>query len=129
MGATGDPVFRVVRLDSPDGGGKRLWQGRWAGDRWEKGLDGVEPVLYRLPEVVASVRAGDSVHVVEGEKCADALHDLGFVATTNPGGAGKWRPRFSENVLANTSCVVWADCDQPGRAHANEVAQGLARVG
>ncbi|MCY4088274.1 MAG: hypothetical protein OXG37_15655 [Actinomycetia bacterium] len=87
----------------------------------------MEPVLYRLPEVIAAVKAGGTVHVVEGEKCADALSELGFVATTNPGGAGKWRPEFSENVLAGTTRVVWADCDLAGRSHAHQIAQSLAR--
>ncbi|MCY4088185.1 MAG: AAA family ATPase [Actinomycetia bacterium] len=125
--ASGRPVFRVVRLDTPDG--KRVWQEHPTGSGWEKGLGGAKPILYRLPQVVSVVQAGRAVHVVEGEKCADALNDLGLVATTNPGGAGKWQEEFSENMLANTDCVVWADCDKPGRGHANQVAQSLARVG
>ena len=90
---------------------------------------GVELVLYRLSEVIAAVKADGVVHIVEGEKCADALCELGLVATTNPGGAGRWRPEFSEDVLAGATCVVWADCDPPGRSHANQVAQSLARLG
>ena len=49
-------------------------------------MQGVERVLYRLPEVLA---AGE-VWVVEGEKDADSLAALGIVATCNAGGAGKW---------------------------------------
>ena len=51
------------------------------------------------------------------------------MATTNPGGAGKWRCEFAEDFLAGATRVVWADCDRLGRSHADEVAQELARVG
>ncbi|BCV20950.1 hypothetical protein hamaS1_10190 [Moorella sp. Hama-1] len=31
---------------------------------------------------------------MEGERDADNLAALGLTATTNPGGAGKWRPEY-----------------------------------
>ncbi|MCY4086968.1 MAG: hypothetical protein OXG37_08835 [Actinomycetia bacterium] len=117
--ASGEPVFRVIRLDFPAPGGKgekKVWQERWDRGSWKRGLGGVEPVLYRLPEVVEAVEAGDTIHIVEGEKCADALNELGFVATTNPMGAGSWKTQFSEDVLAGAACLVWADCGKPAEA-------------
>ena len=34
--------------------------------------------------------------VCEGERDADTAARYGFVATTNPGGAGKWRPELTQ---------------------------------
>ena len=76
-------------------------------------LEGVRRVLYRLPEVLAA----EEVMLVEGEKDADRLRALGFVATTNPQGAGKWRPEYAE-TLAGKRVVILPDNDEAGRKHA-----------
>ena len=57
-------------------------------------LLGVERVPYRLPELL-NAAPDTTVFVCEGEKDCDALHALGLIATTNPGGAGKWLPSMS----------------------------------
>ncbi len=64
------------------------------GGGWAWNLDGIERVLYRLPETAAAMAAGEPVFLVEGEKDADRLAALGLAATTNPGGAGKWRATY-----------------------------------
>jgi putative DNA primase/helicase len=79
----------------PDGLGGWLWN-----------LDGVRRVLYRLPEVLKA----QLVCVTEGEKDADNLCDLGFTATTNPGGAGKWRDEYGE-TLRGKDVVIFSDVD------------------
>ena len=94
------------------------------GGAWVYSLDGVRRVLYRLPEVQAAVAAGRIIHLVEGEKDADALHALGLCATCNPMGAGKWDDTFSE-VLAGAAVVILPDNDAPGRRHADQVARSL----
>jgi putative DNA primase/helicase len=53
---------------------------------------GVEPLPYRLPELIKN--RDSTVFVCEGEKDADNVVDLGLVATCNHGGAGKWRPEI-----------------------------------
>src|SRR5262249_44233575 len=53
-------------------------------------LAGVRRVLYRLPDLLRSATE-QPIFICEGEKDADALALLGLVATTNSGGAGKWR--------------------------------------
>jgi hypothetical protein len=103
------------RFRRPDGAGDWLWK-----------LDGVRQVLYRLPELLAAP-VDVPVFVVEGEKDADALIQLGFVATTNPDGAGKWRPEYTETLRARHVVIV-PDNDEPGRAHANTVRRALAGV-
>jgi len=115
-----NPLYRVVRK-----AGKKFFQQRWTGRGWENGLDGTRRVLYRLPALLEA-DAEDPVFIVEGEKDADNLSELGLVATTNPGGAGKWNVvREADGALAGRDCVIIPDNDEPGRQHARDVAHHL----
>ena len=63
------------------------------GDGWLYHLDGVNPVLYNLPDVIKK----DVIYIVEGEKDADNVKkELGLTATTPPFGAGKWDDSFNK---------------------------------
>lgn len=112
-------LYQVERLE-PKGFRQRRPNG--AGG-WIYRLDGVQRVLYRLPELLAADRTAP-VFVVEGEKDTDALVALGLIATTNPGGAGKWLPEYSE-ILRGRHVVIIPDADEPGRRHADQVARSL----
>jgi hypothetical protein len=123
--AGGELLFQVVRFDPkdfrqrrPDPNGKEGWA-------WN--LEGVPRVLYRLPEVLQAVAEGRPVYVVEGEKDADNLCRLGVTATTNAGGAGKWKNVYSE-TLRGASVVILPDNDAAGRNHALQVARSLYGV-
>jgi putative DNA primase/helicase len=123
--ANGTLLFQSCRLRDSATGKKSFRQRRPNGSGgWEYSLGDVEPVLYRLPEVLTAVESGRTVFVVEGEKDADALVELGYTATTNPMGAGKWRESMS-TVLANADVVILPDNDEPGRSHAEQVAASL----
>ena len=119
---TGQLLFQVVRL-SPKGFRQRHPDG---GTGWLWNLQGVRRVLYRLPELVAAP-AEQPVFVCEGEKDADALGRLGLVATTCPGGAGKWRDDYSAS-LRGKQVAILPDNDEPGRKHAEQVAASLQGV-
>ncbi|NLH99892.1 MAG: AAA family ATPase, partial [Chthonomonadales bacterium] len=113
-------LYEVVRMDPkafrqrrPDGHGGHVWD-----------MKGVRRVLYRLPAVLDAVRHRKPVWIVEGEKDADALATIGLCATTNSGGAGKWLPDAAE-TLRQAHVVVMPDNDDPGRAHADIVANAL----
>lgn len=93
---------------------------------WEKGVEGVRRVLYRLPELLAS-DASVPVFVCEGEKDVDALTERGLVATTNPFGAEKWRDEYNEH-LRGRNVVILPDNDEPGRNHAEKVSKSLRGV-
>src|SRR5438105_298728 len=97
----------------PDGAGGWTWK-----------LDGVRRVLYHLPEVVQAARTGGIVFVVEGEKDVERLRALKIVATTNAGGAGKWRPEYAA-ALRSAHVYIVPDHDKPGRDHADQVARSL----
>ena len=95
----GDLLFQVVRFDPkdfrqrrPDGKGGWIWN-----------LKGVQRVLYRLPEISKAVRAGRTIYIVEGEKDVESLEKLGFAATCNPMGAGKWIDEYS-------GYTPWGEC-------------------
>lgn len=93
------------------------------GTAGERILPECRRVLYRLPELLAS-RPSDPVILVEGEKDAEALRKLGFTATCNPQGAGKWLPSFNA-MLANRKVMVIPDNDPAGRDHAVTVVGNL----
>jgi putative DNA primase/helicase len=97
---------------------------------WRWNLDGVQRVLYRLPEVVKAP-SNAAIFLTEGETDADALVAAGEIATTTDAGAltgsGRkaWLPEWSE-ALQGREVLVTADRDAPGRAHARHVAASLA---
>lgn len=93
---------------------------------WTYKLNGARRVPYRLPELLAAPPS-ETVFIVEGEKDADRLTSLGLVATTNAGGAGKWRDEFGE-ALRGRRVVIIPDNDEPGREHAARVARSLRGV-
>ncbi|MDQ6632482.1 MAG: hypothetical protein M3Y82_12140, partial [Verrucomicrobiota bacterium] len=98
-----------------------------APDGWRWTTKDVRRVLYRLPEIIRDVQRGLPIVICEGEKDADALAKLGFSATCNLGGAGKWRTEYSE-TLRGAQVFIIADKDEPGRAHAQAVALSLHGV-
>jgi len=86
-------------------------------------MQNVRRVAYRLPEILAADPA-EIVFVCEGEKDADRLTAAGLVATTNPGGAGKFGAEHAA-PLQGRRVVVLQDNDEAG---ANHVAAVLAAV-
>jgi uncharacterized protein (DUF927 family)/5S rRNA maturation endonuclease (ribonuclease M5) len=119
----GELLFEVVRLKDPKDFRQRKPDGRGG---WAWSVRGVRAVLYRLPELLR--RRSDVAFIVEGEKDVHALESLGLLATTNPGGAGKWRAEYSE-ALRGRRCAVLPDNDGPGRKHAAAVAESLLVAG
>lgn len=104
---------KAFRQRRPDGRGGWTWR-----------IKGVRQVLYRLPEVLAAVREGQTIYVVEGEKDVHAVEGAGAVGTCNSGGAGKWRDEFAD-TLTGAHVVIVADSDAPGLAHARQVRDSL----
>lgn len=112
-------TFQVVRRKGksfvqrrPDGNGGWIWN-----------MDGVQRVLYRLPELLAA-DSDKPIYIAEGEKDVDALRALGVEATCNPGGAGKWHyvADCARTALAGRHVVIIPDKDGKGRGHASQVA-------
>lgn len=65
--------------------------------QFQKGDGGKPHYLYQLTALKADLieRPNDPVIIVEGEGCVDRVREAGGIATTNPNGAGKWKPEYS----------------------------------
>lgn len=126
----GGAVLMKVKRFEPGFDGKTKSFAQYGADG-SKGSKGIRRVLYRLPEVLAEVRAGGTVFVVEGEKDADNLHNAtGATATCNLSGVGGgWREDYTSSLRGAVEVVVIADRDEPGRKHASAIAASLERAG
>jgi len=112
----GEILFQVLRYD-PKEFSQRRPDGKGG---WICNLNGVR----RVPYLLHGIKSTDHVVVPEGEKDVQAAWLLGFPATCNPGGAGKWRDEFSEYLRWKDVTII-ADADEPGRKHAQQVATSL----
>jgi len=127
----GNVSFEVVRFEVTDRAhpayGEKTFIQRVPGEGWGRKKHGVEPLLYRLPDVIDAAVDGRGVFVVEGEKDVHTLEDWGFVATCNPQGAGAWKPAYTE-ALRGAVVYIIPDNDDEGRKHARRVARDLHDV-
>lgn len=122
--ADGSLVYQVVRKipknfvqRRPDGAGGWIWK-----------MGGITRVPYRLPDILKAPQSA-RLFVCEGEKDCDSLRRHGILATTNPGGAGKWLTSMSQYLLGR-DVIILPDNDEVGENHALEVAaklHGIAR--
>ena len=120
---SGKLLYQVVRREPkhftqrrPNGNGGWIWS-----------LGGTRRVLYRLPQLRPAIERAETIYIVEGEKDADALGEFGLTATTNAGGANKWRVEYAE-ALRGADVVIIGDNDQAGRDHVTQVASSLSGV-
>jgi hypothetical protein len=116
----GTPYLRVKRTSD-----KKFYQQHLNGTGWENGAPKGPKIPYRLPELLAAEH--DTVIICEGEKDADNLVKLGFTATTNAGGAGKWTPELSQ-WFKGRDIFILPDNDDPGEKHGKQVAEALAGI-
>lgn len=116
---SGQLLYQVVRYKPKDFRQRRS-DGK---DGWIWNLDGVNPVLYRLPELIKTPTQ-DFVIICEGEKDCDRLCEYGFTATTCPMGAGKWSGEFNK-YFAGHLVAILPDNDDAGKRHAEQVANSL----
>jgi hypothetical protein len=129
----GKLLYQVVRYDPkdfrqrrPDGKGGWLWHldcQRSESCKCEPKLVPVRHVLYRLAKVLKA----DELLAVAGEKDAETAERLGFVATTNSGGEGKWRPEYAE-CLRGKRVTIICDADPTGVAHGHDLARSVVAV-
>jgi putative DNA primase/helicase len=94
---------------------------------WIYNVDGIPPLLYRLPEVIAAVANEQPILMVEGERKVDRLWSLNVPATCNAGGAEKSETGHAE-PLTCAHVIILPDNDTPGQRHVEVVARSLADV-
>ena len=82
-----------------------------------------ERVLYNLHNVINN--DGDYIILCEGEKCADAFIDCGYIGTTFPFGCGSWSEQYLDS-LKGKSVILAPDADEAGEKWLKEVSDALA---
>lgn len=119
----GELQYQAVRFSPKDFRQRRPS----VGGGWTWKLDGVARIPYRLNELVGHT----AVYIVEGEKDCDTLWSQGLPATTNSGGAGKWRDAETQAIknVGVKRVIVLPDNDGPGRKHADDVARHMKSNG
>jgi len=116
----GNLLFQVVRMEPKDFRQRRPGNN---GKPWIWDLKGIKPVLYNLPKLTLI----NEIIICEGEKDADNLTELGFIATTCPMGAKKWKPEYNE-ALKGKDIVLMPDNDLEGKEHMAQVGASLVGI-
>jgi hypothetical protein len=115
----GNTLYEAVRYEGLDEQGRK--DKRFAGRRptdkgWSYDLRDVPRVPYRLPDIRRACEERRTLLVVEGEKKAERLRELGFTATTNYGGAAyAWPASWARHFAGLRAALILADSDEPGR--------------
>lgn len=118
----GKPILRVFRTVD-----KSFPVIHRDGKEWFWGDGEYTNILYKLPQVEQAIIQGKPIYLVEGEKDVDTLCTMGYVATTNKGGAGKWSDELTK-IFDGAVVYIVPDVDEPGRKHARSVARALDGV-
>jgi hypothetical protein len=93
-----------------------------------KGLGDLEPVLYKLPDLLRAVKEGEPIAHTEGCKDATSARERLGVAATTSGSCTSWKSEFAENYRGTKEVWVIPDNDEEGAAYAAKVAQDLLGV-
>jgi putative DNA primase/helicase len=115
----GDLVHNIVRFEPKDFRPRRS-DGKWT-------LEGVTRVPYRLPQILAGIKEGLYILLLEGEKDCDNAEKLGLEATTFSGGAGKWREEYSK-WFQDAKVICIPDNDSAGRKGMHLIASEIVKV-
>ncbi|MBP2316525.1 AAA family ATPase [Azospirillum soli] len=123
----GAEICRVYRFEpvDPDTGEKKKTYRQWytRGRKWSAPPD--PRPLYRQPELSNTTE----VMLVEGEKCADLLWELGIPSTSALGGAKAPVDRTDWSPLAGKHVTIWPDKDKVGWDYAEKAAQAVIAAG
>jgi len=119
--AHGQLMAVVYRYDPP---GRRKEFRPWDARRRKLAPPDPRP-LYNQPAMLAA----DSIVLVEGEKCAQALIGIGIVATTAMHGANAPVDKTDWSPLAGKSVLIWPDRDKPGWEYASNASQAVLAAG
>lgn len=127
--AEGVLLFQTVRMEHDDGSKDFVGRRPNGEGGWLWSLKGVQRVLYRLPELVASAAdKAQPVFVPEGEKKVDAVREWGLTATCNAFGSQKKWTKENAACLNGRHVVILPDNDEPGLQHALDVAEILRGI-
>ena len=115
----GEHAFDVIRYE-PKGFRQQRPDGKWT-------LEGAARVPYRLPQMLAGIKEGRNIILLEGEKDCGNAEKIGLVATTFCGGAGKWREEYSK-WFQEAKVICLPDNDDEGRKGMHHIASEISKV-
>ena len=121
LDANGQLIAVVYRYDPP---GQRKEFRPWDARRRKMAPPDPRP-LYNQPGMASA----DRVVLVEGEKCAQTLIDIGICATTAMHGANAPIDKTDWSSLAGKAVLIWPDKDKPGWEYADRAAQAILMAG
>ena len=124
--ADGKPLYikqrlwpKAFRQYVPRPGGGKEWS-----------LNGVQRVLFHLPQLIEAKACGEVIYLVEGEEDVLALERAGVAATTwtegawRPGQKSKWRAEYSRTLIG-VDVIIVRDRDNAGRHTVKDIAADL----
>ena len=115
-------LFQTVRFKP-----KSFAQRVRAGANWVWKLGNTRRVLFRSPEVKRAIAESSWLFLLEGEEDVLTVEKYGFVGTTCPMGANKWRAEYTRS-LAGAKLIISPDNDAIGLEHSQKVAQEVYEV-
>ena len=126
----GNIVYRTRRLEKT-GEKKRFVAERLECGRWVNGLGDLSRVPYRFTEIRSALSKAaltdapfPPVYLVEGERKADKLAAMGFLATAIAFGAKGWKDAYGD-ALSDAPVIILPDNDEPGRKFAEIAKTGI----
>jgi hypothetical protein len=130
--SAGNLLYKITRRDRITNGIKQKYfvSESYSNGRWVNGLKNTKRVLYNLPQMLKAINAGDTLYFVEGEKCADALINLGFAAVTVAGGVNGWSKYAKDFIpyFKDTDTVIIPDNDEPGKSLGKRVCNDIGKI-
>jgi putative DNA primase/helicase len=121
LDADGHLIAVVYRYDPP--GQKKQFR-PWDAKRRKMAPPDPRPLFNQ-----AGIKDAAQVVLVEGEKCAQALIDVGVVATTAMHGANAPIEKTDWSPLSGKAVLIWPDRDKPGWDYAAQAAQAILSAG
>ncbi len=119
--AQGKLIASVYRFD-PKGGRKQFRP--WDALKGVMKAPEIRPLYNQM-----GMAGANTIVLVEGEKCAEALIALGICATTAMNGAKAPIDKTDWAPLAGKTMTIWPDHDEPGLNYARKAASAAARAG
>ncbi len=117
LDAQGRLIACVYRYDPP---GRKKEFRPWDAKKRKPAPPNPRP-LYNQPGIAAA----DQVILVEGEKCAQKLIDMGICATTAMHGANAPVDKTDWSPLAGKTVLIWPDKDKPGWDYAMSASDAI----
>ncbi len=103
----------------PDSNGDYIWN-----------IKGVKRIIYKLYDLCRYFSKGSRlVFIPEGEKGVETLIEMGFPATCNPFGAGKWKDEYCSYFPKDAIIIILPDSDKPGTKHSRDIANSFISQG